>query len=364
MASRETVKSNIQTLNVPSVSNDDLEDMLNDNICDNVRFKEHSTKPAVNPGSSSFGINFTGFDSVVYNKTGSSVIINGVTGLAEGQTGFLTLNKSAGQTVSFSGITDMTVFTELVTPLSSVNFIIKRKNNVYYALAMIKDVAYASTFDGITGTNTTRIVNSDVLQYVARQKSVVRSSSGGYTVASNVGFISINNGVNNVAITLPSVSTFAGHKIYIACAGASSGSTVTGTGLSGTVAILSSNNLYVCISNGSKWFKTNLGQIDNAEGLACPFVYINGIYFDEILKNIVDIDGEETLDVSSDLKIGENKLTISEEKSEITYIKKLYFNDSLIAENLILHEGDKKEIEIVYEGGKAELKAIGHYIYV
>lgn len=137
MANRTTVKSNIQTLNVASVSNADMEDMLNDNICDNVQFKEHTTRPTISPATGVFSIDFNGFDSVIYQRTGTDIIITGINNLEDGQMGYMRLTKSVGSDVSWTTAIDITIDQLIVTAASSIIYRITRKGTVYIAEALL-----------------------------------------------------------------------------------------------------------------------------------------------------------------------------------------------------------------------------------
>lgn len=159
MANRTTVKSNIQTLNVPSVSNADLEDMLNDNICDNVVFKE-DVAVIQNSSSSNINCDFTGKDRINLTRTGGSLIIT-VSGIEDGQTAWLLVTKTAGQVISWVGVTDITPVIDNVTAQGTVIYMIVRKGNNYRALALIKSPLNASeTVRGLAQTATQAQANA------------------------------------------------------------------------------------------------------------------------------------------------------------------------------------------------------------
>lgn len=203
---------------------------------------------------------------------------------------------------------------------------------------------------------------SELLSIDDKINPPIKTMSNGetYVVQLGVTNIFIPSGANNCTVRLPNASTYSGWEIVVDVNGISTGSVAQYP--SGTdIANLPSNNRIRFISNGTDWyFESN----SIASGLACPFVYVNGTYFDEILKNIINEDGEETIDISAVLKQGQNKIVISEEKDEITYMKELYFNDTLIFENLILNKGDRHEFKIEYNDGPAKLTAKGHYIQI
>ncbi len=135
MANRTTVKTNIQALNVPSVSNAKLEDMLNDNICDNVVFKEDVTSVITTPFTS-IGLNFAGYDRINLTRTGGSLSIS-VSNVVDGQVVYVDITKTAGQSVSWINATDITPVVADVTAASRVLYEIVRKNTFYYARAFV-----------------------------------------------------------------------------------------------------------------------------------------------------------------------------------------------------------------------------------
>ncbi len=121
------------------------------------------------------------------------------------------------------------------------------------------------------------------------------------------------------------------------------------------------------ISDGNKWMALNWSNLI----IACPFIYLNGVYFDEILKNYNGIENYkvETIDITSVVKQGNNSIWLTEEKSEITYIdyldlivdgvvKERFFNDQKTME-----KGDKFEFSFeIKEFEKIELSAKGYYL--
>jgi hypothetical protein len=148
MANRTTVKSDIQVINVPSVSNADLNTILQTKICDNVVFKEDV---AVSQSSSVTAItcDFTGKDRINLTRTGGALQIT-VSGIADGDRVFLLITKTAGQAVTFVGVTDITPVVANITAASVVLFEVIRKSAYYFASAVIKSPLYAT--DTVEGT--------------------------------------------------------------------------------------------------------------------------------------------------------------------------------------------------------------------
>lgn len=148
MPNRTTVKSNIQGLNVPTVSNADMNQMLQTNICDNVVFKEDV---GVNQYSSVNAItcDFTGKDRINLTRTGGSLQIT-LAGVVDGDRVFLLINKTAGQPITWVSVTDITPVLANVTAATTVVYEIIRKGSYYFANAIIKSPLYATdTVEGI-----------------------------------------------------------------------------------------------------------------------------------------------------------------------------------------------------------------------
>jgi hypothetical protein len=141
MANRTTVKSNIVTLNVPSVTNTIMNQMLNSELADNIRFRE-DVAVAQSSGSSAITVDFTGKDRVDLTRTGGSLAIT-VTGIGDGEEKFLLITKTAGQPITFVGVTDVTPVISGVTADSTVIYQIIRKGAVYVAKAWLDTVTGA-----------------------------------------------------------------------------------------------------------------------------------------------------------------------------------------------------------------------------
>jgi len=152
MSDRKTAKSNIDTLNVPSVTNAVLGEILKDEICDNVVFKEEvsetqrSEVPLIT-------LDFTTKDRIELTRLGGSLSIT-VSNIGDGQEVSLLIFKTSGQTVSFVGVTDMTPVLADVTALDRVLYFIKRVGSYYYAKAWVSIGAATTTRTGVLRVGT------------------------------------------------------------------------------------------------------------------------------------------------------------------------------------------------------------------
>lgn len=186
----------------------------------------------------------------------------------------------------------------------------------------------------------------------------VKSLSNGesYSVTENIEFIKIPSGVTSGTITLPKSDGKGGKMIRVMSTG---GSGVTIEENDGTDLIASSTAQYYYVfeSDTSNWIRA----YQASRPIACPFVYINGKYYDEILKNHILESAIDTLNITSELKDGVNLITITEEKEETTYLESLHVNDILIAKNLILHKGSSFSFE-VEKTDLVEIIGEGYYI--
>lgn len=154
MANRTTVKANVVTKNVPTVTNDILTDILNAEMNDNIQFKEDVAVPQTS-AISNITVNFTDKDRIDLTRLGGSLIIT-VSGMNDGERKFLLITKTGGQQVSWSGVTDITPGVQDVTALSVVLYEIVRKSIYYFAKAWIQSPTTATdTKEGLFERATT-----------------------------------------------------------------------------------------------------------------------------------------------------------------------------------------------------------------
>lgn len=142
MANRTTVKSNILTKNVPSVTNAIMSDMLNSELADNIKFRE-DVAVIQNSGVSNVICNFAGKDRIDLTRTGGTINVS-VANIGDGETVFLLVNKTAGQPVTFTGVTDITNVKTYADELTTVLYEIVRKGTNYFARAWVETVKQAT----------------------------------------------------------------------------------------------------------------------------------------------------------------------------------------------------------------------------
>lgn len=153
MANRTSAKSNIITKNVPTVTNAILTDMLNSDLADNLVFRE-DVAVLQNSSVSNITVDFTNKDRIDLTRTGGSLNIT-VTGLGDGDVKYLLIAKTAGQAVTFVGVTDVTPIKANANALSLVLYEITRKSSYYFAKAWVENVKSATdTIEGVLETAT------------------------------------------------------------------------------------------------------------------------------------------------------------------------------------------------------------------
>lgn len=158
MANRTTVKSNIVSKNVPSVTNTILTDMLNADMNDNIVFKE-DVAVVQSSSTSNITCDFTGKDRINLTRTGGSLNIT-LSGIGDGQTVHLLITKTTGQAITWVGVTDVTPVVADVTALSTVLYEVVRKGSNYYARAFVVIGAATELRAGILETATQSEANS------------------------------------------------------------------------------------------------------------------------------------------------------------------------------------------------------------
>lgn len=150
---RTTVKSDIVGINVPSVTNAELNTMLNEKMNDNLKFLEDTAKIQTS-SLSNITVDFNGWDRIDLTRTGGPLNIT-VAGIKDGEEVSLLITKTTGQPITWSGVTDITPVKDNVTSESVVLYSVINKNSNYYALAWTETVKQATdAVDGVLKTAT------------------------------------------------------------------------------------------------------------------------------------------------------------------------------------------------------------------
>jgi hypothetical protein len=215
---------------------------------------------------------------------------------------------------------------------------------------------------------------------VAGDKATINQSGTAYSIPDDIGVIQINyTSDSQQVINTPAPRQ--GRMIMIYANAARTQNRTFNFNSAGTwyddqsifnPVSLNGYNQAAMVSDGNKWTVLNWTDVL----LACPFVYVNGMYFDEILKNHLgeNNDKVEVLDISAAVTEGNNQIKITEEKDEITFIHYilLRIDDEIVFEMnydtpLILEKGDVVQLpDFTIEpwNNKVELEAKGYYINV
>lgn len=144
MSNRTTVKSNIQALNVPTVTNAILNTMLQSEMSDNLVFRE-DVVVSQSASVSAITVDFTGKDRIDLTRLSGTLNIT-LSGLGDGDVKYLLITKTVGQAVTFTGgAVDITPLKVNIDALSSVLYEIVRKGSNYFAKAWYDTIVDAST---------------------------------------------------------------------------------------------------------------------------------------------------------------------------------------------------------------------------
>jgi hypothetical protein len=221
MNDRTTAKSNIVGLNVPSVTNAVMNQMLNDNICDNVVFRKDVTGPPLAFGLSNINLDFTGKDRLDITRTGGSLNIT-VAGIEDGERKFLLITKTPGQGITWVGVIDITPVTAYVSLAAVVLYEIVRKGSLYIANAWLKTIKQATeAYQGILA-----IATEAQAEAMAVSTKIITPQRLGQALEANVnlkllwhGYIDRSGEVVNVikyrgALTVASVSFDSGVFVF------------------------------------------------------------------------------------------------------------------------------------------------------
>jgi len=285
--------------------------------------------------------------------------------------------RTLAASVSEKGVVELATGAETQAKLSALLAVTPAGLGSLVASQTLAGLAELATESEARAFDSTRILTSSILRLALRTETDYINIPGGfgtiYNVPVGVGCVMIANGSSNITINLPTASSSnEGDEIEFWFQGNSSGSSINGNG--GSLVLTSVSNNYFkakCDGDGLKWYITSSQQIANAEGLACPFIYINSHFIDEILKNHIGFENykEEIVDITKSIITGDNIIRLSEEKDEITYIDYLTLiidgkEIPLFEERIILDKGDYYDFPVKINKGfsKIELKAKGYYI--
>jgi len=146
MANRTTVKSNILTKNVPTVTNEILTDMLNADMADNLVFRE-DVVVAQSSSVTNITLDFTGKDRIDVTRTGGAITFT-VSNLADGDVKYILVNKSPSTHIGFVNVLDKTPLNTVVNEASLVLYQLFRKGSNIFAWAVYDTItAKIATMD-------------------------------------------------------------------------------------------------------------------------------------------------------------------------------------------------------------------------
>lgn len=118
-------------------------------LAENIRFRldDASTQ---NKTSGTFSIDFDGVDQIITTITGTSGSTVTINNLEDGDIKYWVVNKSATETISFSGATDISAVQDYITAATKVIYRITYKNTTIIVEALLKNVQTATeTIEGI-----------------------------------------------------------------------------------------------------------------------------------------------------------------------------------------------------------------------
>lgn len=197
---RSTAKSSIQSLNVPSVTNAELNTMLQNYLADNIKFYADE---AFTQASSTTNINldFTGKDRIDLTRTGGALNIT-LSGLSDGDQKYILITKTGGQTISFANATDITPAQQNTDSLSTVLYEVIRKGSNYFAWAYVETVQIASSAEARALADTTKYITPETLGDWSSDLVVSIIDIGDWnmdtTATVDVDISSVTSSINNI----------------------------------------------------------------------------------------------------------------------------------------------------------------------
>ena len=378
---RLSVKSSLEAALQRVLQIDDHRDAIVNSFAEMCKFRNELLLQATESGGT-VTLNFTNTEVILLNCNNNDCVATiNLTDI--NTTTFYLIVQQKTANFSISNADDITPNPDVVKAYNYVVYRIEKygvsityealKKTVIGASEPLAGIAKIATLAAAKDeTNNEDIITPARLNTVARLgfKLLTNNPGSTYSVEGHVGYIAGKTLDINVKVIMPNHAANAGRQIRI--------SNIIGTNYlnvyqnNGTKQIVSiaTNAMYLFQCDGTQWWVcNNLGFFTDL--LACPFIYINDIKFDEILRNYKGSENNkiDILDISNQLDIGTNKIRISEEKDEKTYIEyfKAKINDKEIIffdKQRLMTKGDFYEFEIKKENenDKIELIAKGYYV--
>jgi hypothetical protein len=223
--------------------------------------------------------------------------------------------------------------------------------------------AYRGTRDDVFMTP------EDVRRASERNLYVWNTNSLSFLLEDQYSIVQITSSVTSGDLRLPNPanSWSQGRQIRIYSSG---GNGIQIKQYNGTNIVSSFNSFYYLILEciGSSWVNVYYQTIP----IACPFIYINNVFVDEILKNqwFEENYKVDTIDVTNSVNVGRNILKLTEEKEEITYIDYLHViidgkvSKKLFTERRVMETGTEYTFvfDVPENYNKVEISAKGYYI--
>lgn len=213
---RTTVKANITTLNVPSVSNADLNTMLKDYLSDNLVFGA-DVVDTISSTSTSVTLDWDLKDRIDLSRqsgVGNFNITNN--NISDGEVKYLLISKQNGDTISFTDATDITPVTANVDSQTTVLYEIVRKGTNYYARAWLDFANIASETEAKTATSNTKLITPLTMGEITRHRTRIIETNDTHIIETNESFVVIRSSGAGT-IKLPeesSILTGASIEIY------------------------------------------------------------------------------------------------------------------------------------------------------
>lgn len=151
---RNEAISQVNTKIVPKVRNTTHRDLLNNDILNSIQFRKDVIGTAT-PSGGNVTADFTNYDLVTVSTSDNLVV--SFSGLENGDVKYLQITKPLTKSITFSGATDLSAMTNVITDLFTVAvYQIVNKNNVIYSIIQQNTILRGS-FADIQNSVTTKI---------------------------------------------------------------------------------------------------------------------------------------------------------------------------------------------------------------
>lgn len=183
---RTEAQAQITSNNVPSVTNNVMGVMLNNNILDNVVFRKDLKTTASIAGLSAYTANFASSDQINLTSANQNITIS-FSNLEDGEVKYLSVTKTATVSISFSGAIDAVNYRNYINAsVTSITYRVTSKNGTIFVEAIYSASNPTFTTINVNNTNWTGTIKYRIDEFTGKVQmeiSVLANTSTGGEIA-------------------------------------------------------------------------------------------------------------------------------------------------------------------------------------